>query len=132
MLKYNFSIPGQPKEYFTTRLSPMASLAYQQRFGLEGTSDEYILLEEVLEGIGECIRTVISNSDACATLTLKERESIQELDPLYRALSTPLSWAEALADPKWDRLRIAATRVLGVMNFDIAAWEASENLRVRN
>jgi len=114
------------REYFTNRLSPMASIAYQQRYGVDALKDEYLLLDEVLEGVGECIRAAAFVTEASASLSPVERESILALDSFYRGLKTPLSWADAFANPQWISLREASAKVLAVMRFDIASWERAE------
>ena len=114
------------REYFIARLSPMASIGYQQRYGLKASKDDYLLPDEVLEGVGECIRAVTSGAESSASLSPMEKESIRSLDALYRGLGTPRSWMDAVSSPQWILLRDAAAKVLAIMGFDIASWERAE------
>ncbi len=109
------------------RLAPLASLAVQRQFMVNGSSrDGCLLPEEVLEGAHEMVRYV--DSVPAIHQHLGEAvPAIQGLAPLLKQIrpESCRTLRQLVEDhPDWCRLRQLAGACLAAWDFDLPAWES--------
>jgi hypothetical protein len=98
-------------------LAPLASLKVQHRYIIEGTKDEYLVPEEMLNS---------------AFSELSRQQLTPELANVHRALRACDLPADLTATQlvyqyaPWLQLREAARSYLKASGFDLEAWEGNE------
>ncbi|MBC9071761.1 hypothetical protein IAI53_07255 [Thauera sp. CAU 1555] len=124
-------------DYFTSRLAPVASVAYQRKFGVSGTAAEYIIASELLQGAWECIERLEGHFPQAAALNGQAQSfgapvkaELRCIGDLLRSPESQdleiLSWAALLQNPTWQKLSLHARFALSALGFDLTAWEQSE------
>ena len=114
-------------------LAPVASLAAQRRWMVQGTPGEYLLPSELLEDAAEAVRLVCGTPGAANDLSLDAVRAILDLraciDAAGHALEGGASEEELVErDGAWHLLREQAIRCLETLTFDLRAWETSLRL----
>ena len=124
-------------DYFTSRLAPLASAAYQQKFGVRGTVTEYIVATELLQSAWECIERLEGRFPQAVALNAEAQSFApqvkSELDHLAELLRSQesqvleaLPWPELMQNATWQRISLCARSTLEALGFDLGAWERSE------
>src|SRR5688572_26214687 len=98
-------------------LAPLALLKVQQRYIVDGTKNEYLVPEELLES---------------ASAALEDQSITSELSAVKAALAAcdlpeSISASQLVSeDAPWCALRSAAKTYLIATGFDLERWEAHE------
>jgi hypothetical protein len=101
-------------------LARIASRTYQIRYAVNGTKDEYVLTEELVEDAVTELERILRNSDSSANLSNQLRTELENCYAALQALSTDdcRSTAEMIDSPEWVRLRAAAMGSLRELGID--------------
>ena len=114
--------PHLPMKVVHRALAPLASLKVQKRFIIEGTKDNYLLPEDLLN-------TAINLLFEQHGITLAETETLRELKDAIRACKIPQSLSNhglVLDHEPWIRVREKSRKYLLEIGFDLDAWERLE------
>lgn len=103
-------------------LAPLASLKVQERYIVNGTKDEYLLPDELLNS---AINVLFEQK----AVVFEENETLNELKKAIRACDIPeeISNAELVVNYEpWKRVRDLSKSYLLKIGFDLEAWEENE------
>lgn len=78
------------------RIGQMASIAYQEQWVINGTADEYVLLDELIETTIYEAKRQATHSTTCGQYSEKERESLIRFHDRVDAIYGLIPWR----DPK--------------------------------
>lgn len=122
------------KSRLTHEIARLASSRYQDRFILNGTKDEYVLPEEIIDTVRGTIATILANPLILRSYSELEVIALKRLDDIastaYRILPWELGSGDViLSHPEWQRLQTCAQSCLRDFGFDLETWERSERSR---
>ena len=103
-------------------LAPLASLRVQDRYIVNGTKDEYLLPDELLE-------RAISLLFEQRVVKVEESRKLEELKQALRACNLPgtMSNSELVFDyGPWKAVREKSRDYLAEIGFDLETWEKNE------
>jgi hypothetical protein len=98
-------------------LAPLASLRVQRRYIVEGTKDEYLVPEEMLNSA----LSELSHQQLTPELASVHR-ALQACDPPSHLSASQLVYEYA----PWLQVRESAYSYLKAKGFDLEAWEGNE------
>lgn len=101
-------------------LAPLASLAVQEKYIVNGKTDEYLLPEELLN---IAINVLFEQKG----IMLPESKTLDEVKEAIRACDVPgeMSGPEIVLGYKpWIKVREASEKFLSEAGFNLEAWEA--------
>jgi hypothetical protein len=109
-------------------LARLASLAYQMRFIVSGTSNEYVLPEELLEVAENRLALALAGQ---GNLSEEQRDALTRLREVIGTEGRRIQFDnESVSNldlvrhnEAWGRVRTEAAKSLGVLGFDLRAWE---------
>lgn len=103
-------------------LAPLASLEVQKRFILNGTNDEYILPEELLD---YAVNVLFEQK----AVKFEETETLSELKKSIKACDVPenMDYSELIFNYKpWEKVRVLSKIYLEEIGFNLREWEQNE------
>lgn len=115
------------------RLAPLASLAAQRRYIVQGTRDEYLVPSELLNDADAVVREVRRMPVVQDALPASAVQAILDLDNLLHAAVATTERTQSNEqlvehDTAWRAVREHVARCLDMIDFDLAAWEKTEGL----
>lgn len=116
-------------DYVTQRLALLASLAAQRRWIVNGTPDEYLVPQQLLEDALDAARfaSLPQMRSGLPSELLLALEQLVELAGRVRVEGTSNDALVEL-DPAWAAVRKQSQICLAVVGFDLPKWEATEAL----
>lgn len=103
-------------------LAPLASLEAQNRYIINGTKENYLLPEDLLNS---AINVLFEQK----AVKLEESKTLQELREAIRACEVPQGMSPrdlVSAYAPWVKVRDSARKYLSEIGFDLRAWEEHE------
>ncbi|MBD3617970.1 MAG: hypothetical protein HUJ28_00645 [Chromatiales bacterium] len=103
-------------------LAPMASLKIQERYVIDGTKEEYLLPEELLNSA----KNILFEQKG---IVLEENEILSDLKKAIRAIEIPdeITGDELVRNYEpWRRIRELSKDYLVKDGFDLEGWERNE------
>jgi hypothetical protein len=115
------------------RLAPLASLAAQRRFIVQGTRDEYLVPSDLLNDAVDVVRQVRTVPAVRDALPASAVQAFLDLDRLLDAADGAAQHSQSNEqliehDAAWRAVRKHVARCLDMMGFDLAEWEKTEGL----
>jgi hypothetical protein len=111
-------------------LRPLASIAYQRRYIVGGTKDEYVLPDELLESAYSSIQPILTRPEVSSTFSEAELSCILKmlrcLDREGDKLPSDGSISnEDLVENNaaWAAIRSTAQQCLNVLGVNLSEWE---------
>ena len=116
-------------DYIPQRLAPLASLAAQRRWIVNGTPDEYLVPEQLLEDALDAARFA-RMPHVRSGLPPGLLPALEQLAELAGCVGVEGTSNETLveSDPAWVAVREQSRVCLAVVGFDLPRWEAAEGL----
>jgi hypothetical protein len=103
-------------------LAPLASLAIQEKYIVNGTKDDYLLPEELLN---IAINVLFEQRG----ITIPKSKTLEDVKEAIRACDIPegMSGHDIVFGHKpWIKVRATSKRYLSEIGFDLKAWEEHE------
>lgn len=121
-------------------LCGLASLAYQTRYVIYGTSEEYVLPEELLDSARSIIETTLKSKILIKSLNSDEARELSRLLTTLRGLQNDIplndpsvsNYDLILKNPSWLEARHLAEKALKVLGCDLTDWERKEGVGSEN
>jgi hypothetical protein len=115
-------------------LCGLASVAYQTKYIIPGTSEEYVLPEELLDSACSIIETTLKSKILIKSLKGDEARELSILLTTLRGLQgdiplddpTVSNYDLILTNPSWLKARNLAQEALEVLGCNLADWERKE------
>ena len=109
-------------------LAPLASSAYQRRYILNGTANEYVRADDLLEDVISLCGFVQAHPDVLETFTESERRAVdQGLSCMSNNISRVAEDIDNLTlierDSAWENVREQANYCLRQLGLDLQGWE---------
>jgi hypothetical protein len=122
------------ENYFISKLVAIASLKYQQKYGVSATPSQYILSTDLLNDAFECIDKLnlkkIDNSIFTLCPQSLEHLVINHLNRIEKLLNSTegknldlLSWEDLSKNSTWISICREAKLALCAFDFDLHEWE---------
>ncbi len=111
-------------------LARLASLPYQMRFIVSGTSNEYVLPEELLEVAENRLALALASQ---GNLSEEQRGALNRLRRVMEAEGRSIPFDDQSMsnldlverNEAWRRIRTEAAQCLELFQFDLKAWESA-------
>ena len=103
-------------------LAPLASLEVQKRYIVNGSKDNYLLHEDLLN-------TAINTLFEQQVVTFDETGALKELKEAIRACDIPEGMSNSniiFHHQPWIKIRELSKKILLEIGFDLRAWEKHE------
>jgi hypothetical protein len=121
-------------------LCRLASVAYQTRYVTHGTSEEYVLPEELLDSTCSIIETTLKSDILIQSLKNDEAQELSHVLTVLRRLQKDIPLNEPTVsnydliqkNASWLKARNLAQKALEVLGCNLADWERKEGVGSKN
>jgi hypothetical protein len=115
-------------------LCELASVAYQSKYVIHGTVEEYVLPEELIDCACSIIETTLKSKSLIKSLNSEEVRELFRLVTTLRGLQkdiplndpTVSNYELIQSNPSWLKARNLAQKALDVLGCNLADWERTE------
>lgn len=112
-------------------LAKLASINYQIRFIINGTIDNYVLPEELIEDFISRTNTILNNQIMTGGFSHKTLQDLNEINLEIKKFSKSIGFNNSdvsnkeiiFTNSNWNKIREISNDFLKKNNFDLDLWE---------